>query len=180
MIMMEFSEHRDEWVAYPSVIQGLRASTISSGYLLLLSENPGTEVADIAAFAELFAAAGGNTERLRVASPCPSLEWIRSVWAAGCGKLSFCAASVAPGVRQLDRGSLAEVPRDICPALHARLFDGRPTSVCGNRLDRLVLGPHWISSQCFGRWSECRWAVAARAAAHADRREELCTSSGRS
>ena len=175
MTAMVFSEHGDTWVAHPSVLQELRALTDSSGDLLLLSENPGADISDLATFFSLFVAAGGNAERLGVASDHPSLQWLRDVRGAGYAKTWFCTAPLVPGSRVIDRDSLVEVPRDVCPALHVRRFDGRPTSVCGNRFDRLVLGPRMICGQCFGRWSECRWAVAARAATRADLGEQPCT-----
>ncbi len=175
MTVLAFTEHGDSWVAHPSVVQELRALTDSSGDLLLLSENPGADISDLATFFGLFTAAGGNAGRLGVVSYHPSREWVCAVRAAGYGKTWFCTAPRVPGSRVIERDSLVEVPRDVCPALHVRRFDGRPTSVCGNRFDRLVLGPGMIRGQCFGRWSECRWAVAARAAVHADLGEQPCT-----
>ncbi|HSV94298.1 MAG TPA: hypothetical protein VLH81_14545 [Desulfobacterales bacterium] len=175
MTVMVYSEHGDTWVAHPSVLEDLKALTDSPGDLLLLSGNSGTEISDLTKFFNLFAAAGGNAERLGVASHHPTLQWLRDVRGAGYTKTWFCTEPLVPGSRLLDRVSLVEVPRDVCPALHVRQFDGRPTSVCGNRLDRLVLGPRMMRGQCFGRWSECRWAVAARAATRADQGELACT-----
>jgi hypothetical protein len=177
MTVTAFSKQRDTWVAHPGILLELKAMTDSAGDLLLLSGNSGADISDLVTFFGLFTAAGGNAERLGVASHHPSLEWIRAVRAAGYQKAWFCTAPRELGSHVIDRNSLVEMPRDICPALHFRQFDGYPTSVCGNRFDRLVLGPRMISGQCFGRWSECRWAVAARAAARADPREVACTSS---
>ncbi len=74
MGMMVFSEHGDAWVAHPSFLQDLRALTDSSGDLLLLGENPGAEISDLTKFFSLFVAAGGNAERLGVASDHPTLR----------------------------------------------------------------------------------------------------------
>ncbi len=175
MTVLAFSEQGDAWVAHPGILQEHGVLTGSSGDLLLLSENPGADISDLVTFLKMFTAAGGHTDRLGVASHHPSLEWVRAVRVAGYAKTWFCTAPRVPGSRVIDRSSLVEVPRDVCPALHVRRFDGRPTSVCGNRFDRLVLGPRMISDQCFGRWAECRWAVAARVAVHADLREQPCT-----
>jgi hypothetical protein len=160
--MMVFSKHGDTLVAHPSFLQDLKALTDSSGDLLLLGENPGVEISDLTKFFSLFVATGGNADRLGVASDHPTLQWLRDVRGAGYAKTWFCIAPLVPGSRLIDRDSLVEVPRDVCPALHVRRFD------------RLVLGPRMMRGQCFGRWSECRWAVAARAATRADRGELAC------
>jgi hypothetical protein len=160
MELMTYMENEEAWVPFPSLLQGLRMSRVSTSDLLLVSANPVADLGDLVAFVGVFKAAGGKVERLAVACPCPSLEWIRAVRAEGLDAIYFCPRDPGLTLSRVRRGDLAEVPRDLCPALHVRVFDGQATSVCGNRYDRLVLGRHQFTEQCFARWDVCRWAIA--------------------
>ncbi len=122
MELMTYMECDDAFVAFPSVLQGLRMARVSSSDLLLVSTDPVPEVGDLVAFVGLFKAAGGEVDRLGVASPRPSLGWIRAVRAEGIAKVYFVAFGPGSDPRQLSRGSLLEVPGDICPALHVRML----------------------------------------------------------
>lgn len=167
MELMTYMEHQDAWVPFPSVLQGLRMSRVSTADLLLMSENPIADIGDLVAFISLFKVGGGKVERLGIACPYPSLSWIRAVRAEGIGRIYFGAGCGGSSPCQVSRVDLIEVPRDLCPALHVRMFDGRATSVCGNKYDRLVLGRRQFTEQCFARWCQCRWAIAAGACAAA-------------
>jgi len=159
MELMTYMEGQDAWVPFPSVLQGLRMSKVSSNDLLLVSTNPVADVGDLVACIGLFKSAGGKADRLGIASSCPSSGWIRAVRAEGIGKVYFSSCCQGSNPCQVSRGSLIEVPQDICPALHVRVFDGHATSVCGNRFDRLVLGRRQFAEQCFARWNACCWAI---------------------
>jgi hypothetical protein len=159
MELMTYMERQDAWAPFPSVLQGLRMSRVSSSDLLLVSANPVADIGDLVAFVGLFKVAGGKVDRLGIASSYPSLGWIRAVRAEGIGKVYFSPSCPGSSPCQVSRGGLIEVPRDICPALHVREFDGQATSVCGNKFDRLVLGRRQFTEQCFARWSACRWAI---------------------
>ena len=100
----------------------------------------------------MFKVAGGKVDRLGVACPYPSPAGSGTVRAEGIRKVYFAASCPESNPCQLPGASLIEVPRDICPALHVRMFDGQATSVCGNRYDRLVLGRRQFTDQCFARW----------------------------
>lgn len=167
MELMTHMDRQDAWIPFPSVLQGLRMSQVSSSDILLVSENPIADIGELVAFIGLFKVGGGKVERLAIACPYPSLSWIRAVRAEGIGKVYFGACCQGSSPCQVSRSSLIEVPRDICPALHVRMFDGQATSVCGNKYDRLVLGRRQFAEQCFARWSQCRWAIAAGALAAA-------------
>ncbi len=167
MELMTYMEHQDAWIPFPSVLQGLRMSRVSSSDLLLVSENPIADIGELVAFIGLFKVGGGKMERLGIACPYPSLSWIRAVRAEGIAKVYVSAGCRASSPCPVNRTGLIEVPRDICPALHVRMFDGQATSVCGNKYDRLVLGKRQFTEQCFARWSQCRWAIGAGAFAAA-------------
>ena len=156
---MTYMECLDAFLPFPSVLQGLSMARVSSSDLLLVSDDPVAEAGDLVAFIGLFKAACGKVDRLGVASPFPSLDWIRAVRAEGIEKVYLGPAGPGPNRGRVARDSLIELPRDICPALHVRLFNGKATSVCGNRFDQLVLGRRQYAEQCFACWSECRWAV---------------------
>ncbi len=167
MELMTYMERQDAWVPFPSVLQGLRMSRVSSSDLLLVSENPIADIGDLVAFISLFKVGGGKVERLGIACAYPSSSWIRAVRAEGIEKIFFGAGCQGSSPWQVSRTGLIEVPRDICPALHVRMFDGQATSVCGNKYDRLVLGRRQFTEQCFSQWSQCRWAIGAGALAAA-------------
>jgi hypothetical protein len=161
MELMTYMKNQDAWVAFPSALQGLRLSKASSGELLLFSGDPVQEIADMIAFIGIFRSAGGEVDRLGVASRYPSLYWIRSLHEEGIGRMYFVSGKPEPIPTRLHRTDLIRVPEDLCPALHVRCFDGRPMSVCGNRFDLLALGRRQFSEQCFARWAACRWARSA-------------------
>jgi hypothetical protein len=167
MELMTYMEAHEAWVPFPSLLQGLRMSRVSTSELLLVSTNPVADLGDLVAFVGVFKAAGGKVERLGVACPCPSLSWIRAVRAEGIDRICFSACCRDSTPCRVTRVDLIEVPQDICPALHVRIFDGQATSVCGNRYDKLVLGRHQFTGQCFARWDVCRWAIASESLATA-------------
>jgi|WetSurMetagenome_2_1015567.scaffolds.fasta_scaffold569931_1 hypothetical protein len=178
MELMTFMSNRDSWVAFPSVLQGLRLSRASAGEVLLFSRDPIADLGDITAFAAVFKVAGGAMDRLRIASPYPSTGWIGCLRAEGIRAVFFGPDCPDSCPRQLNRTSLIEVPQDLCPALHVRSFDGRAASVCGCRFDLLLLGRRQFTEECFARWAACRWMRAAGGASAANAREELsCMSS---
>lgn len=160
MELLTYMEAQEAWVPFPSLLQGLRMSRVSTSELLLMSTNPVADLGDIVAFVGVFKAAGGKVDRLGVACPYPSLSWIRAVRAEGIDRICFSSCSQGSNPCRVARAGLTEVPQDICPALHVKIFDGQATSVCGNRYDKLVLGRHQFTEQCFARWDVCRWAVA--------------------
>jgi hypothetical protein len=159
MELMTYMESQEAWVPFPSLLQGLRMSRVSSSDLLLASTNPVADLGDIVAFAAVFKAAGGESARLAAACPCPSLEWIRAVRAEGLHAIYFAPGRLLSASGRVHRGDCIEVPRDLCPALHVRIFDGQATSVCGNRYDLLVLGRGQFAEHCFARYCTCRWAA---------------------
>ena len=159
MDLMTYMDNQDAWVAFPSVLQGLGMARASSSELLLFSENPVGDLGDLVACVSVFKVAGGNVGRLGVASPYPSSCWIRNLRAEGIRRVYFAAVCPESNPRRLPGASLIEVPQDLCPALHVRDFDGRATSVCGNRFDLLLLGQRQFRDQCFARWMTCRWTV---------------------
>jgi hypothetical protein len=161
MELMTYMENQDAWVAFPSALQGLRLSRASSSGLLLFSGDPVREVAEMIAFIGLFRSAGGEVDRLGVASRYPSLYWIRSLREEGISRMYFVSGNPEPSPARLHRTDLIGVPEDLCPALHVRCFDGRPMCVCGNRFDLLALGRRQFSEQCFARWTACRWVRSA-------------------
>jgi hypothetical protein len=157
MELMTYMENQDAWVAFPSALQGLRLSKASSSELLLFSGDPVKEIAEMVAFIGIFRSAGGEVDRLGVASQYPSIFWIRSLREEGIDSVYFVPSCHEPAPCRLLGTDLIMVPRDLCPALHVAKFDGRPMSVCGNRFDLLVLGRRQFSEQCFARWTACRW-----------------------
>lgn len=161
MDLLTYQEEGDTWVRVPTAAQAFGMARESSRPLLLVSANPVAESGELLAFIELFKSAGGAVERLAAASPCPAWTWIRSVRAAGVSRVLLIPGDEGGLGGRLAPGDLVTVPRDVCPALHVRVFDGHPMSVCGARFDRLVLGLRQFRLQCFGHWAGCRWAVAA-------------------
>jgi hypothetical protein len=171
MDLLTFSETTNTWVAFAGILQGLKASFASSDELLLFSTDPAAELGELLALIELFGVCGGQLRRMAVASPHPTLDWACAVHAAGVERICFAAPRDGSGRLEMSGDGLLAVPRDLCPALHVRVFDGRPASVCGNRWDRLVLGRRSFAEQCFGRWKACQWNPAGAAG-----REEPCIS----
>ena len=161
MELMTYMENQDAWVAFPSALQGLRLSKASSSELLLFSGDPVQEVAEMAAFIGIFRSAGGDVDRLGVASQYPSVCWIKSLREEGIGSVYFVSGRPEPIPYRLHRTDLIKVPEDLCPALHVGRFDDRPLSVCGNRFDLLVLGRRQFSEQCLALWAVCRWMKSA-------------------
>ncbi len=178
MKLMTYMSNQDAWVAFPSVLQGLRLSRASASEVLLFSEDPVADLGDVTAFAAVFKVAGGGMDRLCIASPYPSPGWIGCLRAQGIRRVFFGQECPESDTCRLSRASLIEVPRELCPALHVKSFDGRAASVCGCRYDLLLLGRRQFTEQCFSRWAACRWMVGAGGASAVNPREESsCTSS---
>jgi hypothetical protein len=161
MELMTYMEGQDAWVSYPGIFQGLRVSRFSSGKVLLVCTSPADEIGDVVALIAVFKAICGSCDRLSVASRWPSLEWTQAVRAEGITRVYLVDARPESDPHRVSRESLLEVPEDLCPALHIRLFNGSPASVCGNRFDQLVLGRRQFAQACFARWRQCPWAVQA-------------------
>lgn len=176
MELLTCMSDRDAWVPFPGVLQGLRLSRASSSELLLYTEDPVADLGEMAAFVSLFKVCGGAIDRLRVASPYPSPVWIGGLRADGVRRVFFAPGFHGAPASSISRAVLVEAPRDLCPALHVRGFDGRAASVCGCRFDLLLLGRKQFTEQCFARWSACRWMSQAGEGVAAAREESPCTS----
>lgn len=122
MQCMTFMSDRAAWVAFPSVLQGLRLTRVSTAGVLVSTEDPIADLGDITAFAALLKVSGGSIDRLAIASPYPSRAWMGCLAAEGIHTIFYAPRGSDLHGRPLGPSALVEVPRDLCPALHVGRF----------------------------------------------------------
>jgi hypothetical protein len=137
------------WAPQPSVLAGLREAAEGSSEVLFFSRSPDTEIEELLTAVWLFERCGGSAARVYAATSCPDADWIERARACRLAGIF---------VGRLSRSGLAierEVPRRVCPALHARGSSAGALSVCGEHADRRVLADAHHARWCLAEFERC-------------------------
>ena len=137
------------WTPGPSLLAGLREAAERSTELLLYCRSPDAERGEVPAAVWLFERCGGSAARVYAAAACPDAEWIAAVRRSGVAGI-FLARLSRTGI-VVER----EVPRRICPSLHARGGAAVTFSVCGEHADRRVLADAHHARWCLDDFERC-------------------------
>jgi hypothetical protein len=137
------------WAPRPPLLAGLREAAEGSAELLLFSRSPDTDLDEILAALWVFERCGGRASSVYVATACPDAEWTAELRRRGVAGI-FVGRRTRTGI-EIER----EVPRRVCPSLHARRVPGGALSVCGEHADRRVLADVHHARWCLGEFERC-------------------------
>lgn len=156
---------RSAWMEWPSVLQALASlQSQPEPEVLLLSEAPDAELAEITAALRLVRQLVPHAATVIVASPHPSSGWRVRLHDLGVDHLWLVESAVGAGAQRPPPTQGQEIDKRVCPALHAQTRDGRTLSVCGRHEDRLVLASRHMTEWCLGNHRACpHWRNGKRA-----------------
>lgn len=131
------------WQGYAEPLLGLAEATEDVCDLVFAVEWPILEVAPVTGAVRLARRLLDPGVSIGIATPHPAGEWLSAAFEAGADSLMM-----APDSPRYALG-------DCCPALHQRVRQNEPLSVCGRHRDRMVLAAHHLDRWCLGNHASC-------------------------